>query len=262
MHALIPSRLIGMLFYLTATADVFGQVSTSVPLTPPVSSSPASSVAQNLSAVQALQQQRMALMQARQSLAAQGATPQQLLAWDQQNAGKFAALLQQTQALAAATPSQPLPTTTDVQIPDGATQQMSDFLTTRADLANRYAQLYNQQLQAGSGNSATANVTTLFQQQNAAEIQAQQQRVQVIAAQAAQQPLTMPPPLSLPPNVSPGLAAFLKARDQLKRDRIALSNQYLTATPAVRAAALQQWDQQNVSRMQQLAQNLSNNTAN
>jgi hypothetical protein len=49
------------------------------------------------------------------------------------------------------------------------------------------------------------------------------------------------------------------------RAQIQLQNQYVTATPAVRDAALQQWQQQNdalFQQLQQLAQNLSTSTTN
>jgi hypothetical protein len=48
------------------------------------------------------------------------------------------------------------------------------------------------------------------------------------------------------------------------RAQITFSNQYVTATPAVREAAMAQWMQQNASQFQQLqalAQNLSQASA-
>jgi hypothetical protein len=196
-------------------------------------------------------------------LMAQGATSAQLTFWINQNQSLLQA--QQTRALqlGAISAAQPLPYVTSVTIPEDASQDLEDFLTTRATLANDFAQIHNQLLQQGAVSAATES--TLFQQQAGATLQAQAQLAQKIAAEQVPQPLPVPPPLNLPPNASPQLAAFLTARDQLMRNGIALFNQYVTATPAVRQAALQQWEQQNaaqIQQVQQLAQNLSNSSTN
>jgi hypothetical protein len=60
------------------------------------------------------------------------------------------------------------------------------------------------------------------------------------------------------------LQAFLVARNALASARAQLWNQYLTADPSVRQAAIQQWQQQNAAQIQQLsqlAQALSNPTS-
>jgi hypothetical protein len=80
----------------------------------------------------------------------------------------------------------------------------------------------------------------------------QAQRAQTLANESARQPLPVPPPLSIPPGSSPQMAAFLTFRDQLIREQITFSNQYVTATPDVRHAAVVQWMQQNASRFQQV----------
>jgi hypothetical protein len=60
------------------------------------------------------------------------------------------------------------------------------------------------------------------------------------------------------------LQAYLVARNALASARAQLWNQYLTADPAVRRVAMQQWQQQNAAQIQQLsqlAQALSNSTS-
>jgi hypothetical protein len=211
-------------------------------------------------ALQGFQQQQQALAQSFSAMMAQGGTPQQMAAWQQQNASQLAALQQQAQQLAAASAAawagQPMPLISEVEVPEGATPEMANFLATRADLSNRAAQLHNQQ---------TPNAPTVFQQQNGAELQAYQQQAQVIAAQSAPVTMPLPPPLQIPPNATPQMAAFLTARDQIIRSQIQMQNQYANADPATRQAALAQWQQQNAAQLQQLqtlAQNLSTTTTN
>ena len=261
------SSWIGLTFYFAALSLGLAQETATV-------ASPQLTLAQPVSAQAATPSQafqatlstfltgQRKLAQQMDALMAQGATAAQLDAWRQQNAAAIQAQQKLAISLAAATPPQPIPYITDVTLPEGATQEMTDFLTTRADLANRFAQWHNQQIQ---GSSSAADTMAAFQQQNAAELQAQQQRAQVLAAQSAAQPMPVPAPLVIPPGSTPQLKAFLTLRDQLMRDEIALRNANLSSTPAVRAAALQQWHQQNAARfqqLQQLAQNLSSSTSN
>jgi len=205
--------------------------------------------------LQTFQQEQRALMQERQALVAQGATPEQMEAWRTQNASRFAAQLQRAQDLAAASAAaaaaKPMPLISEINVPQDASQGMTDFLTTQADLYNRRAQLHNAQ---------TPNTAAVFQQQNATEIAAQAQRAKDLGAQGAQASLPVPPPLVLPPNASSQMQAFLIQRDQLMRSRIAVWNQNVTAAPVVRDAAMAQWQQQNATQLQQMqiqAQNLS-----
>ncbi len=211
------------------------------------------------------QQNQQALAQGLGALLIRNPTPQQMQAWQQQNATAIQNQQQLAIRLAATASYQPLPYITDVYLPAGATQQMSDFFATHADLANRYAEFYNQQLQSGSESSGVGNAATPFQQQNATEIQTQQQQAQVVAAQSAAQPMPTPPPLVIRPGTSSQLAAYLTAKDQLTRDQIAFANKYLTATPAAREAAMELWMKENSNRLQQmraLAQSLSSTTQN
>jgi hypothetical protein len=231
------------------------------------------------------QQQRQALFQQWQTLVSQGANDQQLQAWQQQNAPQFQALQQMAQALAAQSALEPMPLIQQVNIPPNASGipanasgipsnlsgTLGDFLTAQAGLANAYAQIHNQLLQALPSEVTQQQVTAMqqqeaqtFQQQNAADLQLQAQRAQALAAESASQPLPVPGPPVIPPGASPQLQAFLTARNALASDRAQLWNQYLTADPATRDAAMQQWQQQNAGSLQQLralAQELSNSTA-
>jgi len=65
----------------------------------------------------------------------------------------------------------------------------------------------------------------------------------------------------MPPNASPQMQAYLTARDQLMRADVAFENQHINDDPATKQAALQQWQQQNatqIQQLQQMAQTLSN----
>jgi hypothetical protein len=94
-----------------------------------------------------------------------------------------------------------------------------------------------------------------FIQQHASDLQLQAQRSQTLATEAASsRPLLVPGPPVIPPNATPQLKAFLTARNALAADRAQLWNQYLTADPAVRQAAMEGWEQQNAARIQQLQQ--------
>jgi hypothetical protein len=205
-----------------------------------------------------------------QTLVAQGATSQQLAAWRQQNAALFAAQQQRTEAISAATALQPMPTNRQPIIPANASQTLTDFLTAQAMLANARAQIHNQIVQqiTASGQSVTSvqisqmaqQEMQLFQQQHAADLQLQAQRLQTLANESAQTPLPTPPPLLLSPNVSPQLQALLTTKYQLMQERMQLQNQYANAAPSVQQAAMQQWQQLNagtIRQLQQQAQNLS-----
>lgn len=212
------------------------------------------------SALQNFQQAQQALGESWNALVAQGATVEQVRAWQTQNATQLATLQQLAQQLAtasaAASAGQPMALISEVEVPEDATPEMASFLTTRADLWNRMAQLHNQQV---------PDAPLVFRQQNGAEIQSLQQQAQVVAAQAAQVALPMPPPLQIPSNATPQMTSYLTAHDQLMRSQIELQNQYIGSDPAVKQAAMQQWYQQNaanVQQLQQLAQNLSTASSN
>jgi hypothetical protein len=194
-----------------------------------------------------------------------------------QNAAALAAQQQRAQDLAtasaAAAMGQPMPLISEVEVPEGASQTMGDFLVARAGLMNARAQIHNQVAAQVAGQNLTPDQIAQieqtemaqFQQQQQAALQAQQQRAQTLAQESASQPQPMPPPLVIPPDATPQMAAFLTARDQLMRSQIQMQNQYANADPATRQAAMAQWQQQNAAQLQQLqtlAQNLSTSTTN
>jgi hypothetical protein len=228
-----------------------------------------SPVSQDQATIQAFQQEQATLAQEEQALAAQGATDQQLETWQQQNAAQFTAQQQRLDAIGVASAMRQMPVS-DPVIPANASQTLKDFLTTQATLANARAQIHNQIVQqiTASGQSPTLvqisqmeqQQLQLFQQQHAADLQLQVQRAQALANASAQTVMPVPGPTVIPPNATPQLVAYLTARDQLARDQIQLRNQYVNADPATQQAAMQQWQQQNAIRFQQLqqqAQNLS-----
>jgi anion-transporting ArsA/GET3 family ATPase len=208
-----------------------------------------------LATQQAYQQEQNVLFQQQQALIAQGATPAQIEAWQQQNATQFAAQQQLALQMAAEVPTRPMTLITSIEVPEGATPAMADFLTTRADLYNRYAQIYNAQLQPGPLTLALqTQIETTFEDQNQAEQATEIQQAQTIAAESASQPVPVPPPLVIPANATREIAAFLTTRDHLIRSQIQVQNQYLSATPAQQQAAMDQWQEQNASLLQQYQQ--------
>jgi hypothetical protein len=279
----ISFRSMGVLFYLVTLVGVSAQTTVSpqptqpAPQTSPVSSTGSvtistspTPVSQQQAMLQVYVQEQDALAKERQALIAQGATPEQLAAWRQQNATQLESQKQRVEAMAAASALQQMPTNRQPNIPPNASPTLADFMTEQTALANARAQMHNQIVQqiTASGQSVTsAQISQMeqqamqsFQQQHAAELQIQAQREQTLASASVQAPLQTPPPLHLPPNASPQLQAFLTTRNQLMRERIQLLNQYANADPSVRQAALQQWRHQNaglIQQGQQQAQNLS-----
>jgi hypothetical protein len=262
MNAFLSFRWQGILFYLATVVIASGQSTpTSQPVAQPLLPSTLQPVSPSQAALQNFQQQRAALMQAREALVAQGATPQQLAAWQQQNSGQFAALQQQAQAISAASALRVMPTNRQPNIPANASPVLRDFMTTRAQLANALAQIHNQLVQSMPSNASAAQIglmqqqaMQLFQQQHANDLQLQAQRARAMANTSAPTTLRTPPPLRIPSNASPQLRAFLTTKYQLMQGQVALQNQYANAAPAVRQAAMQQWRQQNAALTQQLQQ--------
>jgi hypothetical protein len=270
-----------MFIYLMSLVGVWGQSvqpSQSAQQNSPVSSTGSTTVSipvqqtlsQEQATIQAFQQEQEALIKERQTLVAHGATRPQLASWFQQNAAQFEAQQQRAEVIAAVSTLKPMQTNNQPNIPANASQTLKDFLTTQAALANARAQIHNQMVQqtTASGQSVTLaqisqmeqQQTQIFQQQHAADLQLQAQRLQTLANESAQMPVQTPPLLHIPPNASPQLQAFLTTQNQLMQERIQLQNQYANAAPSVREAAMEQWHQQNAPRfqqLQQLAQNLS-----
>ncbi len=214
--------------------------------------SPAQPISTGQTTLQAFQQQQAALLQARQTLIAQGATPQQLTAWRQQNAAQIAGLNQLASAMSVASAMQIMPVNLQPKIPASASQTLRDFLATQAALANARAQIHNQIVQqlAASGQAVISTQLSqlmqqqmqVFRQQHASDLQLQVQRAQTLAAESAP-----PPPLlssNLLANEANQAQTSPTSRRQLMQARLQLLTQYATAPPSVRQAALQQWQQQ------------------
>ncbi len=206
------------------------------------------------------QQEQQSLLQEQQALLSQGATPQQFQAWIQQNASRLAAQQQRAQALSAASNAQPWPLAKQLPLPATLSPMLSNLLTTQTALANVHAQLHNQEMATQAGQSPTPaqkgqiheQEEQQFEQQNVSTLTLQAQQAQTLGEASAQASLPLPPPLQLPPNITPQLAAYLVLHDQMMREQIQVRNQYVAATPVAREAALQQWEQQNAGRVQQL----------
>jgi hypothetical protein len=204
------------------------------------------------------------LGQEQRALVASGATAQQIQAWRQQNTARFEAQAQRLQTLALASYSTLRVTNRQPNIPANASQTLKNYLTTRMALANARALIHNRMVQqaAVSGSSLSSSQASqmreqenkLFQQQNAAQLILQGQRMQTLVTESAAVARPVPNVVVIPPNTSPQLAAYMTTRNQLRRERAEISNQYATATPSVRAAALQAWSKQNAGQIQQLQQ--------
>jgi hypothetical protein len=280
MNTLPSFRWMGMFIYLMSLVEVSGQIvqpSQTDEQASPVSaagavtiSTPAQPVSQTPVNIQAYQQEQAALAQENQALMAKGATLEQLVAWQQQNAVRFAAQQQKAEAMSVASAMRQIPVSAPLVIPANASQTLKDFLMTQASLANAHAQIHNQIVQqlTASGQSPTlAQISQMeqqamqtFQEQHAADLQLQMQRAQALATASEQTVKQVPGPTRIPPNATAQLAAYLTARDQLAREQVQLRNQYVNADPATREAAMEQWQEQNAARFQQLqqqAQNLS-----
>ena len=260
---------IGILINLAAIFGVLGQHSLQAQETTSSSSTSPQPVTPQQT-IQAYQQEQQALANGLATLLASGATWQQLVAWQQQNAAAISAQQQQATAMANASASQTIPSVGQPNIPANASPTLKDFLTLQAALDNACAQIHNQILRqsAASGQTLTqAQVAQMelqemqtFRRQHRNDLLLQAQRTQTVANASLSVPLSLPATPRIPPNASPQVAAFLTAKYQLMQSRIQLMNQNATAAPSVQEAALQQWSQQHASaiaQLQQLEQDLS-----
>lgn len=234
----------------------------SVSVTDSAANSGFSSQIQSIAPVYLTEQQ--ALANGMMTLLANGATLQQVQAWEQQNAAAISAQRQRAVAMANASASQTMPMVGQPNMPANASQTLKDFLTTQATLADARAQIHNQLLQqtAASGQALTQEQVAqmelqemqAFEQQHANDLKAQAQRAQTLANASASALSGLPTAPFIPANASPQLAALLKAKYQLSLSQLQVLNQNLTASPRVQAAALLQWQQQNASTIAQLHQ--------
>jgi len=216
----------------------------------------------------AYRREQFALAQERQSLESRGATIKELAAWRQQNAARIQAQQERAKEMALDSELKPIGVVSQVTIPANASSTLEDFLVTQATLASARAQIHNELLQAMSSEASEEDVkamrereSEIFQEQHAKDMALQRQRAQLLAASAAPTDPDPPNMTRIPSNASPGLRAYLVARDEVIRSRAEFMRQYLHADPATREAAIEQWRQENAGRLKQwreLAENMSN----
>jgi hypothetical protein len=196
-------------------------------------------------------------MQERRSLLAGGATAQQMQVWYQQNLARFQA--QQQSAVAFAGP-QALKSSSQaitLRIPADASPALTNYLNSQATLAaaSALATGTTRAVVSGSLISQTLNQAAL---QETSTRMLQAQRAQAISNGLDQRLKTVPAVIVIPAGTSAPMAAFLTARNQMRRSLIQLENQYASATPAVRQAALEAWYKQNAPQLAQLKQQTQN----
>jgi len=266
MRALTSSLWLLALFCVGPVLIASGQVATS---TPPVDGQ----ATPKLTVVQAYQAEQLTLVEQERTLVANGATPQQIQVWQRQNAAAFALQQKRVQAGIMASELKMQVANGEARIPANASPTLKDYLTTQAALAKVHANLHNQMVQqaAASGQNLTfsqlrelrQNEEKEFQQQNAALLSLQQQRLQTLASESARVIRLVPSPVVIPAGTTPQAAADLTTRREIMQTMIQVENQYATADPKVRAAAMHAWFKQNAEKMAQLqAQpHLSSNTA-
>jgi len=261
------SSLVVAFFLGFSSCAIFAQTSAPTASTPITSGTQAS-----ISTVQAYQQEQQALSTEMSALFSQGATQQQIEAWQTQNAPRFAAQQALAQQMAAESALQPMPDMGQPNIPANASPTMKDFLANQAALINARAQIHNQLLSALPAEVTLDQVSQmqsqemqLFQQQQAQQISNQQQQATTLAAESANTPIPVPSSASIPANATPQMQAFLNLRFQLMHDQIVMLNQNIGVDTQTRNQAIQQWMTQNATRMQQLqtlATNLTPATSN
>jgi len=137
--------------------------------------------------------------------------------------------------------------------PANASPEMKEFMANRATLAKNFSELRSQMM-ATKPPGSMQEVMQQFREKNKALLDRQAQLAHSLAPQRGPGSLSAPPPLQIPPQASPQMRAYLTARDQLMRDQMAAMRQNATADPQARAAAMQQWRQQNAARFDQLRQ--------
>ncbi len=159
-----------------------------------------------------------------------------------------------------------------VIVPYGAPAAIQAFAEMQATLANARAQIHNQLLESLPAGASQQQIVAMeqqeqeiFHQQYAGDLQLQSERATALAAELESQPIRIPGPPAIPPGATPQVQAFLTSRNALAKEMAQLWNQYIDSTPAARQSAMDQWQQQNAGRLQQLSQlaaSASNSTPN
>ena len=141
--------------------------------------------------------------------------------------------------------------------PANASPEMKEFLQNRATLAGNMAKLRGpgpETATSPSGATAldTQNIARQFREQNKELLDRQAELSRTLAQQSSRNPMTLPPPLRMPPNATPEMQAYLTARDKIMRSQMEVMNNNRTADPQVRAVAMRQWQKENEAQIQQL----------
>jgi len=246
--------------YFSSIVFSLGQIATTTATSTVSTASAPVAVAPVSQSVTAYQQGQQALVNGMVTLLANGATPQQIGAWQAQNSTAIAAQQQQAVALANSSSLQSMPTLAQPNISANASLALSDFSTLTTASAPINNQLSQQTLAPAQSLTTTQTAQTGLQEtqtlspQPTGALQLQAQPVQAVINTAPVVIAALPATPSIPATTSPQVASFLNAKYQLMLSQIQVLNQNAAAAPSVQAAALQQWQQQNASALAQLQQ--------
>lgn len=257
---LLAALMLGGMAYSQNAVDVTGDISAQTASTTgssDVVSGTTTDVSGNSSPLSQFENLQQALAQQLSALESSGATWQQVDEWRQQNAAQYAQRDQLGMLVSMGNYSQPIPLVSGTNIPAGLSSTLQDFVAAQVASANARAQLHNQFVSELPAGASAAQIEQIRQQEEqalmvprSADSGLQQQRVSAITAEQAAQPVPIPGPPVFPLGSSPGLKAFITARNALAQSWAEFENQYRTADPATRQAATQQWQQQNANLVQ------------
>ena len=93
----------------------------------------------------------------------------------------------------------------------------------------------------------------IFQEEHGAEQKAVVSLAQTVADKQALQPMELPPVIAPPSGASPQMQAYLIASAELTREQVIVHNQNCSGTIEQLEDALQQWQEQNASRIKQVS---------
>ncbi len=194
---------------------------------------------------------RKSLAREMMALVESGASPQEIETWHEANAARHQALRDAAIAMAARQTPPELPFIEEIQLPEGASRNMEEFLLQRAVLHNSRVELLNRLHQATEEERQQALETLQSQNEEALEVQrALAVQISEEGFLSEEQEIAADP--NIPPDASPELEDFLTKRHALMKEQIALLNQYRSATPEARQQALEDWHENNFSRLNAL----------
>lgn len=171
--------------------------------------------------------------------------------WRRQNAKRYEALNDQAVRVARSHPLVEIPMVREVTIPANATPELEAFLVEGARLRNEQAGIKNQLRQSPA---AAEQALQTWGQQNLGRLDIQQRRAATQSTQNTPKTMRIPAAPAIPQGASAELRAFLVERHTLLRERAAVEEQNAHVTDVARAAAMEQWQQNNAIRFQDLAE--------